>query len=351
MATFQKREGSIRVLIRKGPYRTKPLTQTFDTMREAKAWATQIEAEIGNNSHQMRSSRTMHEAITKYRDEQSPLKKGADTEIIRLNRFLITLKFINKKITDVDEADIIEWRNTRLKDTRLKDKSKNLYVTISEATVRREFNLLSSVFSCAKKEWRWIRYNPCEDVDRPADSAPRHKRVRDDVLQRLLDYFGYDDEGAIATGKQQVAAAILFGIETTMRRGEICRIEKRFTDFEQHFTYLETSKNGSRKFVPLSELAEDILRRIEGNEDSPTFFTVRPRYITDEVKKARNKLGIDNVRFHDTRHEGTTRLAKIFNNPADLSKITGHKDINTMVKVYYNPDVEELANTLRAGKK
>lgn len=349
MASFQKRSGSIRVLITKGIYRSKPLTQTFDTMREAKAWANKIEADMDSNQHQQRSEHTLREAIIKYRDEYASTGDEG-SEVSRLNKFLTTLKFIDKKITDVEQADIVQWRNLRLQDKRLKNKKENLYVTISQATVRREYNLLRSVFTAARKEWHWIKFNPCDDVDRPADSPPRHKRVRDDVIQRFIDYFGYDDEGLIETNQQQVAAAILFGIETTMRRSEICRIEKQFTNFEEHYTFLKTTKNGQPKFIPLSTLAEDILRRLP-NEDSPTFFTIRPRYISDEVKKAKNKLGIDDVRFHDTRHEGTTRLAKVFNNPGDLAKITGHRDINTLIKVYYNPDVQDLAQAIRDAEK
>ena len=56
-----------------------------------------------------------------------------------------------------------------------------------------------------------------------------------------------------------------------------------------------------------------------------------PRYLTD-------------LRFHDLRHEATSRLADIF--PLhELTKITGHKDPRMLMR-YYHPRAEDLAKRL-----
>lgn len=53
---------------------------------------------------------------------------------------------------------------------------------------------------------------------------------------------------------------------------------------------------------------------------------------------------LTNLRFHDLRHEATSRLASIF--PMhELTKITGHKDPRMLMR-YYHPRAEELAKKL-----
>lgn len=350
MATFQKRGTTWRVLIRKGQYRDDPLTATFDTKREAETWALKIESDIASKKHQIATKRTVREAIIKYRDEVAVNHKGSETDIGRLNAFLKALKFLNKPLGDVDHADIIEWRDARLNTMRLKNKTEQLYVKISPATVRREFNLLSSVFTIARREWRWIQSNPTEDVSRPQDSKPRSRRVGDDELSRLADHLGYLDDEPIETQKQQAMAIMLLGVETTMRRGELFKLLRSNVSFEHRVAMLPDTKNGLDRFVPLSPVAIDILQRIKPFGDDQFFSIKDPKYITDTIRKACQKLGIENLKMHDSRHEGATRLAKIFQNPADLAKITGHKDLNTLMNVYYNPDVREMADKIHEAK-
>ena len=50
------------------------------------------------------------------------------------------------------------------------------------------------------------------------------------------------------------------------------------------------------------------------------------------------------LRFHDLRHEATSRLAEIF--PLhELTKITGHQDTRMLIR-YYHPKIEDLARKL-----
>ncbi|MDT4863732.1 hypothetical protein FQZ97_984520 [compost metagenome] len=51
------------------------------------------------------------------------------------------------------------------------------------------------------------------------------------------------------------------------------------------------------------------------------------------------------LRFHDLRHEATSRLAEIF--PLhELTKITGHQDTRMLMR-YYHPRTEDLAKKLQ----
>lgn len=65
-----------------------------------------------------------------------------------------------------------------------------------------------------------------------------------------------------------------------------------------------------------------------------------PLFFRRSVKKCK----IDNLKFHDTRHEACTRLAQLI--PLlDLAKMIGHRDIKSLM-IYYDATPTEIANRL-----
>lgn len=71
----------------------------------------------------------------------------------------------------------------------------------------------------------------------------------------------------------------------------------------------------------------------------------RRRY-EDECKEAGTRQDpkyLTDLRFHDLRHEATSRLAAIFS-MHELTKITGHKDPRMLMR-YYHPRAKDLAKT------
>ena len=85
MATFRKR----------GPYQWQaqvrkkgrpPQSNTFDTRTAAEKWVREVEYEMdrGRVSRAEAESTTLKEPLDRYREEITPLKKGATSEAIRL---------------------------------------------------------------------------------------------------------------------------------------------------------------------------------------------------------------------------------------------------------------------------
>lgn len=54
--------------------------------------------------------------------------------------------------------------------------------------------------------------------------------------------------------------------------------------------------------------------------------------------------------FHDLRHVAIMELKKDHVDAMDIAKTTGHKTINILYKVYYNPSPEERANDIWARR-
>jgi len=62
-------------------------------------------------------------------------------------------------------------------------------------------------------------------------------------------------------------------------------------------------------------------------------------------RRATRRAGIEELRFHDLRHEATTRLFEKGLNIMEVASITGHKDLR-MLRRYTHLKAEDLARNL-----
>ena len=76
---------------------------------------------------------------------------------------------------------------------------------------------------------------------------------------------------------------------------------------------------------------------------------VFPGVTTEAVKRsymrAIRQAGIEDLRFHDLRHEATTRLFEKGLNTVEVASITGRKDLR-MLRRYTHRKAEDLARKL-----
>lgn len=115
---------------------------------------------------------------------------------------------------------------------------------------------------------------------------------------------------------------------------------------KRYLTLLDT-KNGSRRDVPLPRQAVKLLRIIEeyqADEKGVKVFSKKPNSANTLFARVVKRAGIENLRFHDTKHERLTRLARKFD-VLDLARMVGHKDPRSLM-IYYNATAEEIAARL-----
>lgn len=313
VATIRRVGSKWRAEVRKKGVRE---SKYFDSKMRARAWAEAVEARAGGPE-------TLGMAFERYADTVSPEKKGARWEQIRLAK-LGRYEIASKQIAMITAVDLAEWRDLRLRE-------------VSAASVRRELGLISAVFQKAVREWHWCDHNPAKEIDKPSDHKPRDRRITDDEIERVLLALGY--EGAVETKQHQVAVLFLLAIETAMRLGEMCSLMPENILLKQRYVRLIDTKNGDAREVPLSKEAVRLLSLVPGG------FTVTSAVASTLFRRACINAKIKGLRFHDTRREALTRLSKKVG-PFDLAKISGHRDIKTLLRVYYSPSVKELAALL-----
>jgi len=97
--------------------------------------------------------------------------------------------------------------------------------------------------------------------------------------------------------------------------------------------------------VPLSKEALRILSRLPRESDDASCFGVEAKSIDALWRKAKAKAMVEGLTFHDLRREATTRLAKKLD-VLELAKVTGHRDLRVLSRVYYAPDMQDVASKL-----
>jgi integrase len=281
-------------------------SQIFTSKAAAVAWAGRRESEIMAGHRGEIPNLTVGAVLERYKRDVSRDKKGRRWEEIRLDA-LQRDRLAAVRLRQLDTPHVAAWQERRLK-------------AVSGASVRRERNLLNNVFEIARKEWRWLSRNPFEGVRRPKDSKPRD-RVASLEEQAVL----------LREASPGLGRAIIVALETAMRCGEIAANPP----VQGNVAKIVDSKTGGRE-VPLSAKAKKALE--EG-------IPLTAGSISELFGRLCDDLKIPDLTFHDLKHTAMTRLSKRLD-PWELAKMTGNKDMNLLLRVYYKHDPEETAKKL-----
>jgi len=286
---------------------------------------------------------TLRDLLEQYEKEVTPGKRGSAKEVSRIG----VLK--GQPLAQMLLPAITGRAMSKHKEERLKQ--------VSPATFNRELNVLSHVFTVAQKEWHmhlpWG--NPVTLVRRPRADDKRERRLLPGEESLLLASADIDQG-------EPVGAIIRFALETALRRGEIAGMRWEHIDKAKRVLLVPETKTGTPRRVPLSSRAltvlDGLVRRIDGrvwgvHADSITraFDRVLTRARADyessciAAGKEADPLMLMVLRFHDLRHEATSRLFERGLNPMEVAAITGHKTLQ-MLKRYTHLRAEDLVERL-----
>jgi integrase len=332
MASFRKDGAVWRVQVALKGVRS---SGTFPTKGAAMAWAAMRENEIrGMPTQPAAFDKTLEDALDRYEREVSPHKRGHHWEKFRPRAIARHVLDGERLLVDITSDLIGRWRDHRMQGTPAHDYRDR----VCGSTVNRELNVLSHVFTTARREWKWIKESPITDVRRPKEAPHRDRLVSEDEIERLCIALGFDDT-PVLTRKATVAAAFLFAIETAMRAGEITSLTRK--NITGRVAHLPRTKNGTKRNVPLSTRALEIISLMPPGEK---VFNITGASLDALFRRAREQCMIDDLKFHDSRHEAITRLARKLN-VLELARMVGHRNLSEL-QTYYNETAEQLAKKL-----
>lgn len=327
MATITKRGDKYNVQVRvKGRFSSK----TFSTKTEAKAWGALEEHRVSRTKGVLKG-KSLGEAFRKYREEESPKKKGARWE----DRLILALEkdeIANIQLSDLCAEDFKAWVK-RQEGTGVKS-----------STIRRRMLVISVILSTARGEWVWLDGNPMENVKIPKTLAPRDKLIEEEEIIDILAALKYEEDAPVRSIRQKIAVAFLLALETAMRQGEIWKMEWKDINWKKCYVQLWDTKNGEDRKVPLSKKALKLLQSLEPAVNGRVFnFNQGSSGVIFRraVELAGHK---GKLTFHDARHYATTYLAEKLD-ILTLARVTGHKDTRSLMG-YFNPKTEDIAKKL-----
>ena len=140
-----------------------------------------------------------------------------------------------------------------------------------------------------------------------------------------------------------VPPVVLFAIEKGMRRGEILSLTWENVHLVKRYVLLPDAKNGDSRDGPLSPQALELLGSLPRNiRSDQKVFPLHYEALKSAWRRACSRAGIIDLRFHDLRHEATSRFFEKGLNVMEVAAITGHKDLR-MLQRYTHLRAEDLA--------
>ncbi|MBB3227052.1 integrase [Luteibacter sp. Sphag1AF] len=300
-------------------------TEVFATKQQAAAWA--LDKEAAGRVGKM-PSRTLKDALDRYATEVAPGRAGESWEVVRCTA-IGRLKMADILLKDLSRSDLSSWRDARLKE-------------VKPATVLRDVNLLRAVFKRCIGDWGWLRESPLEGMSLPKAPPGRRRRISEAEIQAIRLSGGLDQGYAVKTATERTCMAFLFALETAMRSSEIVGLTWPNVDLRKRVAHLTKSKNGDARDIPLSSEAVRILKELP-HTDGPCF-GLRDDDRDALWRKIRNRSGVNDLTFHDSRAEAIWRLSKKLD-VLQLARAIGHRDIKSLM-IYYNESAEDMAKRL-----
>jgi len=279
---------------------------------------------VGRRARQGAARLTVGAVLERYRREVTPGKRGASAEDYRL-RAICRRPLASIPLIELASPDIATYRDARL-------------ACVAPATVTRELIVIAHALEIARREWGiGPRENPVRFVRRPRATRGRDRRLRGDEEARLL-------AACAAARNPSLLPVVRLALETAMRQGEIVSLARSDIDRARRIALLKDTKNGHHRAVPLSPAA---LAVIDALPEGPgrLFGALTTGAVKRAFRRASCRAGLQDLRFHDLRHEATSRLFERGLSTMEVATITGHRTL-AMLYRYAHLDAEALARKL-----
>ncbi len=285
----------------------------------AEAFLAKLKLDAYREAHfGIKPQRTWQEAVIRYLELKRTLRSFTDRQRIcrNLDRYLgeLSLNQIN--------GDVI-WSIVQ---GELKKGNK-------PATVNRYLATIRSLLRMARDEWQWI------------DSFPKIRLLPGEV-ERDRWLTREEAERLIRVCPPHLSALVRFALATGCRAGEITGLEWNRVDLDRKTAWLNQTKNGTPRGVPLNEDATEVLKEQIGKHLRHCF-TYQGKPIKWELTNsachaALAAAGIRDFRFHDLRHTWASWHRQAGTSCDELKDLGGWKS-RVMVDRYAKYATEHMA--------
>jgi len=306
--------------------------KTFKTKAAASAWGRRIEASMDNGSWiDTRETRSvlMENVVDDliYSFERFGIEV-AGPKLGQLNQ--IKSYFAGVSIHDMTFDDVLDFAALRRK-------------TVGPSTLQTQMYYLKQavVNSRIKTE--------LSVVDMAIDELKKKKIIMGSVRRDRRLEPGEYDALMMEAGGHWISVAIDIALESAMRQSEIHRL--KWSDIDNNRGVIQLMRKDkhaetgqSKQEIPLLKGVRDVLLRSQNMiRTGPNLVPVkRAASISDTFAKIRKKAGIEDLRFHDLRHEAISRMFERGMRVEQVRVVSGHRTLEQLSR-YVNLRAEDLA--------
>lgn len=306
--------------------------QTFARKQAAQAWAKRRETELavpGAIERASRKGHTVKEMIERYLIEAEKARPLGETKRLTLNA--IKKSYLGEKIdSDISQQVLVDYALWRMGPEG---------GSVKPQTAGNDLAHLGSVLSLARAAWGY-EINPLAMPDARLvlkkfgynmRSRERDRRPTLDELDKVMEHFFEMLQRRPSV--IHMPKVVAFAIFSTRRMDEITRILWDDLDEYRQAVKVRDMKNPGQK------IGNDVWCHLP--DEAWRIVQTMPRelaeifpYNTDSIgaawARACRITGIDDLHFHDLRHEGVSRLFEMDWDIPRVSSVSGHRDWNSL---------------------
>ncbi|MBY3038962.1 site-specific integrase [Rhizobium laguerreae] len=302
-------------------------SQTFDRRPAAAAWIAKREEELAKPGEIERANTahvTLGDAIDKY--VSSSLRAIGRTKA-QVLKSIKTYPIAQKAADKVESQDIVDLGEDLLKGGR------------TPQTVGNYISHLAGVFAVARPAWNIpLNYQAIEDAQVVMKrlgyirkSAERDRRPTLEEIDRIMEL--YADREKRRPDMAPMMHIVAFAIFSTRRQDEIARI--RWPDFDEANKRILVrdmknpgEKKGNDVWCDLPQPAVDIIKAMPRVKEE--IFPYNAGSLSASFTRACEFLAIEDLKFHDLRHDGVSRLFELGAGIPQAAAVSGHRSWSSL---------------------
>ncbi len=340
MATYRKRGSRWQAIVRKAGHPQQ--SKSFTTKALAKKWAEGVERMIESGEHvgQLALHTVTLKRLLDNHLEHLERVSNRDRRILSDQRKLLEHLDGDAALIDLDYETLAQFCRTRLDVDR-----------VSPATVHQNILMLSGAITTGVLElgipssfrdtfasWR-AGLTRAKYLQHPES---RYRRVSPAEYELIMTHVTHNLGFRI-----DYKDVVPFAIDSCMRLGEIVRLHANDFLPSDSTIIVRERKHPVRKndeVVPLMGQSQSIIERriAEGKVKDGLIFPYKVDSVGNGFARITARLGIDDLHFHDLRHEGISRLFEQGFQIQEVAMVSGHKDWKSLRR-YVNLKASDIA--------
>ena len=314
------------IVIKRGGAIVHREAKTFDRNQAASAWIKRRETELavpGAVERAKTSDVTLKKVIGRYLEEAT--KDFGKTKKQVLNT-IMEHEFAEQLCEAIDSVKIVEFAQSLLADKQ-------------PQTVGNYMSHLAAVFAIARPAWDYpLSQQAMDDAQvvtkRLGVTSKSNQRDRRPTLAELDMYMEhFKDRSIRRPDSGPMVKLVAFGIYSTRRLEEITRIAWTDLDEKGNRVLVRDMKNpgdkvGNHIWCDLVDEAMQIIKTMD--RTTKQIFPFNHKTISAAFTRAGPRLEVEDLHFHDLRHEGISRLFEMGWNIPHVAAVSGHRSCNSL---------------------